>query len=58
MTDYDIYKIEHDCISDLILSDCLDLSAEYKTALIGYINGVNTMAAAVVDRMKKENGNV
>lgn len=55
MTDNDIYKIEHDCISDLILSDCHELSAEYKTALIGYINGINTMAAAVVDKMRKEN---
>ena len=54
MTDNDIYKIEHDCIAYLILSDCHELSAEYKTALLGYIDGVNTMAAAVVDKMRKD----
>ena len=58
MTDLDIYKIEHDCIADLMLCDCHDLSAEYQTALLGYIDGVNTMAAVVIDRMKTENGNV
>jgi len=54
MTELDIYKMEHLCIADLALSDCVDLSAELKTDLLGYINGVNTMAAMVVDKLKEE----
>ena len=54
MTELDIYKLEHLCIADLMLSDCVDLSAEWKTTLLGYINGVNTMAAMMVDSLAKE----
>lgn len=54
MTELDIYKLEHLCIADLMLSDCVDLSAEWKTTLLSYINGVNTMAAMMVDKLKEE----
>lgn len=53
MTELDIYKLEHLCIADLMLSDCVDLSAEWKDSLLGYINGVNTMAAMMVDKLKE-----
>jgi hypothetical protein len=55
MTDLDIYKMEHDCIVDLCLSDCNELSAEWKTAIIGYIDGLNTMAGIIADKMKEAN---
>lgn len=54
MTELDIYKMEHLCIADLVLSDCVELSAEWKDSLLGYINGVNTMASMMVDSMKQE----
>lgn len=54
MTELDIYKLEHLCIADLILSDCVDLSDDLKTTLLGYINGVNTMAAMMVESLAKE----
>ena len=57
VTEQDIYKLEHDCISDLCLSDCNELSAEWKTSIIGYIDGINTMAGIIADKMK-ENCNV
>ena len=55
MTEQDIYKIEHDCISGLCLSDFNELSVEFKTAIIGYIDGLNTMAGRIVDKMKEAN---
>ena len=54
MTNWDIYKFEHDCIADLCLSDCNELSNEWKTAIIGYINGLNTMAGIIADKMKED----
>jgi len=54
MTELDIYKMEHLCIADLVLSDCVDLSVEWKESLLGYINGVNIMAAMMVDKLKEE----
>ena len=56
MKELDIYKLEHLCISDLMLSDCVDLSAEWKESLLGYISGVNTMAAMMVDKLEAHNG--
>lgn len=54
MTELDVYKLEHLCIADLMLSDCVELSNEWKTDLLGYINGVNTMEAMIVDSLAKE----
>ncbi len=57
MSELDVYKLEHMCISDLMLSACIDLSADWKTSLLGYINGINTLASMMVDEMQKEADN-
>ena len=51
MTEFDIYKAEHLAIADLVLCETPEEQAKQ---WLHYIDGLNTMAALMVDLLSKE----
>lgn len=51
MTELDIYKSEHLAIADLFLCDTPDGQEKQQ---LHYIDGLNTIAAMIIDAMRQE----